>query len=347
MNVARPIASLYLPAGLFALAVGAGLLPSPAVAQPPKEPETKPPVPAAAKANELEIVPLKHAGASGVLETLKTLISSDPRLESCRFVADERTNRAILVYAPAAETAWVKEMIAKLDVPLADDSPPGKLTVFPLRQVQPDKDLEKALRLILGQVGNFSIDPQRKSVIVYSDAKTTEAVGELLSRLEAAQAAASKPEARKPTGDVQVRVVWLVSGPAAKDEAPPPSEDLKDVLPGLARMGIDRPRLAAQALVNVTPGAPFQAKGVAKLGNSCQFIMMGQYGGQQEAPELSITITAASQGERGPPVEIVNLQTIITAPPGHLVVLGMTPTETLTSVFVVQVLRPDGKKPGQ
>jgi Bacterial type II/III secretion system short domain len=346
MNVARRNRFARGVAGLFALAVGWGLLPGPAAGRQAKEAEPKSPAPAAAKANDLEIVPLKHAAVSGVLEILNTLVSSDPRLASCRFVADERTN-AVLVYAPAAEAARVKEMIAKLDVPVADSGPPpNKLTVFPLRHVEPDKSLEQSLRLLLGQGHNFSIDPQRKSVIVYADPKTTENVEALLARLEDVQAPAHKPEARKPTGDVQVRVVWLVNGPSPKNEGQPPPEDLKEVLPGLARMGIDRPKLAAQALVNVTPDAEFQAKGVVQLGSHpCQFILMGQYGGLPEAPGLSITITAASQGEHGPPVEIVNLRTSITAPPGHLVVLGMTPTETLTSVFVVQVLRPEGKKP--
>jgi hypothetical protein len=37
--------------------------------------------------------------------------------------------------------------------------------------------------------------------------------------------------------------------------------------------------------------------------------------------------------------QICNLQTQITTPLGHAVVLGVTPTESMTSVFVVQVLR--------
>ena len=46
--------------------------------------------------------------------------------------------------------------------------------------------------------GNFSIDPQRKSVMVYADAKTTDTVLALLERLEVLQVAGSKPDSQTP-----------------------------------------------------------------------------------------------------------------------------------------------------
>ena len=65
------------------------------------------------------------------------------------------------------------------------------------------------------------------------------------------------------------------------------------------------------------------------------------YYDKNEAPGLQLTILATgATGE-----EVCNLQTEISAPPGHLVVLGMTPTGTMTSVFVVQVLRQEARKP--
>lgn len=340
MNVARRNLSPRWVAGLFALTVGYSLLPGPAAAQVAKESQPKPYAPEAVKPNESVVVKLKYIQAAHTAELLQTALGWRRGESTARFVSDERTN-SILVLAPASEIARVQEIIAKLDTPDADGGT-AKLTVFPLRHLTPDKALENALRMVFGGDGNFSIDLNRKSVIVSGDKKTTDAVEALLERLESVQAAARKPESDKPAGDAQVRIVWLVNGPA-KDEAPLLPDDLKEVLPGLAKMGIDRPRLAAQALVAISPGRPFQAKGVAKLDGPCQFIMVGSYG-NGNAPELSITISATSQGERGPPVEVVHLETEITAPIGHLLVLGITPTETLTSVFVVQVLRPDAKK---
>jgi hypothetical protein len=114
-------------------------------------------------------------------------------------------------------------------------------------------------------------------------------------------------------------------------------EDLKEVLPGLSKLGIDKPRLAAQTLVNVTSGSRFQTRGVAKLDSPCQFSVSGQFTGSNEPPKLHIDIRATRPGQPGP-AEICSLQTEISAPLGHLVVLGLTPTEAATSVFVVQVL---------
>jgi len=245
--------------------------------------------------------------------TLASLLGADRRDGNVRIISNGRTNE-ILIYGPSAEMARIKDMIAKLDTPAPEGDAGGKLTVFSLRHVQPDQHLEKSLRLLFTAGGNFSLDPQRKSVMVYADTKTTDTVAALLERLEVLQAAGSKPDARTPAGDVQVRVVWLVGG-SAKEEAPPLPDDLKEVLPGLAKLGIDRPRLAAQTLVNVTPGVQFQAKGVAKLDGPCQFSVTGHYGGQPDAAGLQITILA-TRLVTGVVEELCNLQTVITAPPG-------------------------------
>jgi hypothetical protein len=46
------------------------------------------------------------------------------------------------------------------------------------------------------------------------------------------------------------------------------------------------------------------------------------------------------------PADICNLETEISAPPGHLVVLGVTPADNVASAFVIQVIRKEAKKPG-
>jgi hypothetical protein len=55
---------------------------------------------------------------------------------------------------------------------------------------------------------------------------------------------------------------------------------------------------------------------------------------------------AQAQHRRLPRLQPGSLQTEISAPSGHVVVLGVTPTGSVTSVFAVQVLRKDaGKSP--
>jgi len=207
----------------------------------------------------------------------------------------------------------------------------ARMKIFQLRHVEPDENLEKALQLALGGGVPFAVDRQRKSVILFAAPGALESVAALLANLDT-------PSAR--TQDLQVRVVWLVSG----GEAPAPPDDLKDVLPALAKLGIDRPRLAAQTVVNTTPNAQFQAQGVTKIGTSYQFSATGRITDKPDAPELQVNIRAVESGNPGAQ-EACALQTQISAPPGHLVVLGVTPTGSMTSVFVVQVLRPSANKP--
>jgi hypothetical protein len=319
-------------AGLFALAAGT------AAAQEP----TKPSAPAA-EANDFVVVALKYTRALDLSQILQLALNSNRPGAAVRIIADPRTN-SILVTGTAAEINQVKDLIRKLDTPQAESDVPLRLHVYQLQSIEPDKAVEDALRLVFkGGGGNFSLDRQRKQVIVYANEATVKTAEALLMRLE--QQAHVRPEP-----NVQVRVVWLVNGPARED-APQPPDDLKDVLPTLAKMAIDRPRLAAQAMVNVTPNVEFQAKGVAKLDAPCDFSVTGRLTDKQEMPRLQITIRATRQGvgRGGTPVsvDLCNLQTEISAPPGHLVVLGMTPTDTLTSVFVVQVVGQNAKQPGQ
>jgi hypothetical protein len=95
--------------------------------------------------------------------------------------------------------------------------------------------------------------------------------------------------------------------------------------------------------VSVTPNAPFQTLGVAKLDAPCEFTVTGRLTDKTELPGLHISITADCE-RPGKRQRLCNLETNISAPLGHLVVLGVTPTDASTSVFVVQVLRPDARK---
>jgi len=226
-------------------------------------------------------------------------------------------------------------------VPGRDDaSPQLRLRVFQLSHVEPDKTLEDALKLVFprGGPGHFSLDRQRKRVIINAPEVTAKTVEALLVRLD-------EPPRAQLAPNVRVRVVWLISGHPADKEAPlaAPPADLKEVLPGLAKLGIDKPRLAAQAVLSVRPNARFETKGAARLGLPCQFAVSGRFS-DREVPGLDLRIKATRPGGLGTE-EICNLQTEISAPPGHLVVLGVTPTDGATSVFVVQVLPQEEKKP--
>jgi hypothetical protein len=333
----------------FALLATYGLAFGPAFAQaPPKPPEGDGPIQPrqggrmasrdrpkadADTPTEYLVIPLKYASVDNTATLLQQLLGPPGQWPAVRIVSDARRN-TLLIVAPAARVAEIRSLVEKIDVrPTAEvETPRYSLKVFALRTLEPDKDVEAALRLALSDSQNnrFALDRPRRQVMVYADDAAMKTVEALLNRLEST--------APPPVRDVQVRVVWLVSGLA---DAPPPPEDLKDVLPGLAKLGYDRPRLAAQALVNVTANAEFQAKGVANLGAACPFSVTGRLDDKKAPPALSISLMARRERGERPPEELCNLQTVINAPVGHMVVLGVTPTGAMTSIFVVQVLRPD------
>jgi hypothetical protein len=247
-------------------------------------------------------------------------------------VADPNTN-SLLIQASAADLDTIRTVLARIDVARPDET--GKLSVFQLKNLEPDNTLVEALNLVTGGAHRFAVDRRRKTVVAYSTPDVTAQIEALLSRLEA-------QAARPAAADVQVRVVWLMNIAAKddpKDEIGAPPSDLKGILPELAKLGIDRPRLAAQVLVNATAGTEFRASGRAALTGECPVSITGRYIDKGESPTLQIAVRATRLHPSGP-IELGNVSTSITAPVGHLVVLGMTPTDATTSVFVVQVLRP-------
>jgi len=290
----------------------------------------KPPTDSVKKAN-FHIIQLKHVKAEDAIGMLRQLFNKD----TANLVSDARTN-AILVSAPDEAIVGIREVLKKIDVD--SDAGPMPLQVVQLRSIEPDKALEEALGLIIkaGGNANFAIDRPRKQVVISGDKPTIDAATALLARLD--QGMPGQVEE-----DVQVRVVWLVNESKHDEGTQPIPDDLKEVIPSLSKLGIAHPHLAAQTLVNVTPNFQFQAKGIARLSGPCKFSVSGRYSTKKEAPSLEITIWATSDVQKAEH-EICDLQTEISAPPGHLVVLGVTPTDTTTSVFVVQVI---GKKAGR
>src|SRR5262249_27218890 len=157
-----------------------------------------------------------------------------------------------IVSAPTDKMDKIRSVVNKLDVAskldaASDNEPAQQPIVVPLRFVEPDKTLEEALRLLFPPSGfgpghgNFTLDRQRKAVILWGEERETKAATEILDKLEKQSA----KESGKSNPQVQVRVVWLVND-VPHQEASKLPEDLKEVLPALAKLGIEKPRLAAQ-----------------------------------------------------------------------------------------------------
>jgi hypothetical protein len=136
--------------------------------------------------------------------------------------------------------------------------------------------------------------------------------------------------------ELTVRLVCLVSGPADEKAAAVP-EDLKEVAETLRKLGIDRPSLAAQALIRTQFNSRFEQSGQARLGEVTGLLTTtGQVSSAEGASRLDITVRATQTGRDSSP--LLSLQTQIVVPLGQPVILGVTPLREQTAAFVVQLL---------
>jgi hypothetical protein len=84
--------------------------------------------------------------------------------------------------------------------------------------------------------------------------------------------------------------------------------------------------------------------GLAMLDGPCSLSINGSILSRaSETPVTDITIMARKQDSAK--TVLCELDTRIAAPQGHSVVLGVTPTEKSTSVFIVQLLAKKGNAP--
>lgn len=347
----------YVTLLLFALA-GTGLLLPQARAQQSKQ-EAKPDQ----VKPELKIIPLRNARAVDLQNIIVSLLGVEVRARgfgsgppsssspsNFRISADERTN-TLVVSGTAQQIELVEKTVAALDGKLNPDREQSErqIRVFELKQPALAQSMAAALTTIVGERARFAVDPARNAIIATGDARTLLEVEAVLVRLDE-----PPPKPRLQTS--QIRVVWLAAGPSQRVPPPPdgvpqvapprPPADLKPVVDELTKIGVRELQLVSQSVINVTAGQQFDALGIAVLSVAgIDMPVSLQITGvlSSEANELRMTITAVEAPPRtsalakAPPRQLCQLQTTINAPPGHMVVLGITPTETMSSVFVVQV----------
>jgi hypothetical protein len=246
----------------------------------------------------------------------------------------------LFVRAKKTDMDQVGSLLEKLDVPDAEQEESNSpLRVIDISKIDlgTDNSFYNALQMTIGMP--FALDRQRKKLI----ARAPEAgYREILKVVDVLSAPAAAPAKRPP--ERQIRIVWLVTGEASRKGMAPP-DDLRDVLSELAKLGVKNPRLAAQSFVNASAGRQFKSEGTAVIAQgdevavTCPLKIIGRVEeGDQETPRLQIEIEALQENHGATQRTLCKLDTTITTPPGHAVVLGMTPTDSMTSIFVVQVL---------
>jgi hypothetical protein len=299
---------------------------------------SQPPKPANEKAKlvaneEVRLFHLKHLEPAHMINLMGQLV---PNLGTALRVTALSGKTLAAVGSPEA-LASVQKLIDTLDVEGTGEEQNERFQVFSVRSI--DSDLEQALKMIVtsGQIGQYVVDRQRNLVIVSGDPFTVDSVKRLLTYMD-------KPREKPAQRQMQVRLLWLASGLSRppddrdKDSLKPPP-DLKPVIDELARIGIVEPILVSQSIVNVVENQDFKINGPVDkpFGNyRLQTDGTAQLTEGNTAASLRLTLEVQyfSQNQKA---ILCDLNSTIVSPPGHFTVLGITPSKSCTSIFVVQV----------
>jgi hypothetical protein len=248
--------------------------------------------------------------------------------------ADERAN-SVITSGDKAVLMEIEAILTRLDQPQPREDE-RQTEVIGLQNVPADNVGETLRRLGLTRV-EVVADSTANLIILRGDRKSVEEATELLSKVYRGQQAKDR--------DVRLRVVWLVSPGLAGENAADPPKNLEKVLNTLkSKAGVGDLKLAAQFLLNSSGvgGRQLRATGTTTISSGRADIDLNatidEASDRNPRLEFEVNVRQANQQRSS---EICRLYTVLSAPPGHPVVLGMTPIDSMESVFVIEILPPD------
>ncbi len=289
--------------------------------------DTSGPVPAEPVDQEIRVVLLKFAQAPLVANTITSVYAN--QADQISVVSDERCNTLIL-RTPKKFNAEIMELIETLD---REETARWQVKTFQLKNTAVAPAVLDTLTSVIDPATRISFDKTRNIIIASGPPNSLQVIEAVLLRLDS-----EKPLSPAPAQDVQVRVVWLVSGDEAGQGGDPP-KDLDNVVTELKRFGIDNLRLAAQVLVSAVEGEKFQASGLTEFfaTGPSQLEIAGLLAApSQRGGALQLQLSVRANQVNGSPQ--CELETSIKAPLGQSVVLGATPVHSQQSAFVVQLV---------
>ncbi len=308
-----------------------------AVVMTPKAEPARPKAAAAKPApkSELCIYNLENTDADSVAETLSRILSGmdDPFTgRAVSLTTDKRLN-ALLVAAPPETQRQIEALLVKLDVPDQSDRA-GAVGVYRFKYVEPTMLMDVLSAVLESKDARVAMDDRNNAVILSGPPEAHQQMRTLLETLDV-PTARDNANAAVPC---RVRVVWLADG-LGEDESAEPSKDIKEVVDELATIGIEGLRQVGQVIIGATPGEEFQVDSMPTLGElPTEWQISGQLDERQGAATLSVTLGVMLLSADGKSQRMIGLETKISTPHGHYVVLGTTPVQGKTSVFVVQIV---------
>lgn len=305
------------------------------------------PPPAEGRSNrEILSVPLQDVQAVDLVDVLSRLKLLNERVA----VAHVPENNALILAGDSEDVLDLQKVILQLAetiTALADRRTPKQapaVKAFSLKHLKAHDAYQEVIRLYDPLKRKVATDTQRNRLLAHGDQETLQQVAALLEIIDVPAATAEGSE------NLQVRVVWLVSKGLADDGGKAPPEDLAAVITALKqKAGVGELAMAAQAIVNINAaGSSFIANGTAELQlGRALFQAQGHLMDRNEdAARVEASLTVELEGTRpseraghpGVVRPLTSLQTTITARSGQAIVLGMTPIDSMESIFVIQLL---------
>ena len=183
----------------------------------------------------------------------------------------------------------------------------------------------------------IATDRKTNSIIVSAtatDLREIEALVQALDRPGQQQESRNADRQPKEHRSVRVHLAWIVGRPLNEKPIPPA---LQPIVKELEKLGFKSSALATQAVIRTLPGGRFNC--------TCQFAIRHpaslQAHGTLSAPEggdgpLTLQIEIGTHDlSTDPKTELSTVQTVISAPLGHPVVLAVNPSGDFMSAFVV------------
>lgn len=313
------------------MAVSAAIVtgvPEAALAQSPKQaaPDTQS-APARQHPLVLRAVPLGQTDGPRLVQELQNLMPAELR-QRVRLVDDPSTN-TLFISGDAQDIALIAGFAEQMD--RQRSNAPAKqeaLRVLSLNGLESTDAFERGLRTILPT--HVALDRERGVLIVPGDEHVVHAVQAYLDEYRKVL------QDRQPPPRVRLRLVWLASNAPPEVTTALP-EDLKDVTKELAGIGVTDLHLLCQFAVTIATGSHFEIKGATPVGGATLTAggALSQAIGDLSALELSLAVRSTRSQANSTMCELSSRTTIRR---GQYLVLGVTPMNKATSVFVVQLL---------
>lgn len=267
------------------------------------------------------VLPVREGDVNRVASMLSRMV------QDVNIVEDARTGSLIVSGEPGAleRAARLAEL---LDRPAAAREPQhSDYQIIPLRHT-PAQQMAEILATAGASDGiRVAVEPLSNSLLVSGRSR------ESLTTLEAIVNRFDQPRAQ-----LQLRVVWLVSGMEGTRVVP---QDLAPVVGELEKIGLKDLGLACQMSVRSVSDQQLEMQSPVSLGQTPMLLSLdGMARSEGSNVQLMLNVQVKSTFPPDAPPTLSRIQTTIRTQLGHYVVLGVTPGGKYPSAFVVQVTEP-------